>query len=325
MSENANKFSGLVPEKIEDPYKDRLLRNAFPVKPTGPGKPGDPPRYFVFPTTPDMDSIYDIFRVWLNVAQKDTGEFIAAPFISPIRIRNRMKPTRRGSFVDYSPEGCPLSPLLKNNHAVVAINSFGKPKDGEEPKKNIDKLYCIKMLELEAEIAVDPTGKRSVNKGSDGNPIFKTNGIEVVVELRESWFKQMYSKILNPSDSVVDDEISSTTSKKLPTSDLTKLIIAFKKLERVEKKTGNEKMDIDYVIDFSDKFLWTGSSNIAPENKLPEFSELYPATTQSEVDDIVAKFQDMVGGEKATTENAPAEDSASSYTAPSSIQDDIPF
>lgn len=257
---------------------------------------------------PDVDGGRFLFRIvnanptedfrhgmkfWLNVGKKKDGTTIAKPFVSALPFQDFLgKSSRGGVFVNRSAsdKGCKLSQLADQKHPLIALNKFRPDGEGSF-KPNVDPFHAciIQLIELEK----DAKGGIIM---TDGRPKFKVLPEEYYFEFRQAWWDQWVNLVTPQSEeeaASMDDGLTEDSGKAkrkpLPTADMTKIVWMLWKEKRVKNKTGNPKLDIDYLFDFSDRVVLTDADIPKSENAIESFEDAYPTITDKVLDELLGK------------------------------------
>ncbi len=127
-------------------------------------------------------------------------------------------------------------------------------------KPNVDPCHVTPVQIVEP--VKDPaTGQVIIENGS---PKVKVLPEMYILKYRQGWWDQ-FLDIVEPqaapavavNDGMTDAVAPAAAAKKLPTTDLTKVVWFLEKRVRTVNPTGNPKMDVDYVLSFSEKIVLT--------------------------------------------------------------------
>ena len=330
-----------VPKPISD---GRILRPHTKNNPTlsWPELRTDPllghPRFFVFRSL-GRRNIHAVMNMWLNVAFKD-NKWVAAPFISPIPLNQWYETngkTGRTYLRKTVPE-CPLGRLRGTAQDEV----LGRAYKSEKPAMN--PTYYMEAFEVEfsnwtqkLKTPGDPTSMiwvPEMDPLTPGRPKMKVNPKAFILELRPNMMIELTDKVLSPK--VPTDDVDPLTGETkpssyvpLPTTDAKQVLVEFRKVK--EGTSGDPAKDVRYHM-FPHAKITFDSSTIQEVDPLPRTSDgfidwatIFPAATQDEVDEKVAKY---FGGEVPQSSPASADAAAQAAAGgegPPPADDDIPF
>ncbi len=233
------------------------------------------------------EDVGHFMQFWLNLGlNTKTSQPIIIPKVSPNKFSDFVNTSRGGKkYVGKSAaaHGCPLSKLADAHHPLIALDGMKKDRDGNAALKvnpvHVVPIQFVKVTPgLPARIEVMPE--------------------MLLLSMRPTWWKQ-FVDIVDPVESTTvayEDGLVSAAAQttkataKLPTSDITKVLWYIEKKVRVVNPVPDPKMNVDYVLGFSDVVTLadaqipavTNPVSIAEYFKAPEVDELAKMVLEAE-------------------------------------------
>jgi len=240
---------------------------------------------------------------WMNIGTRQDGTQITLPRVSPNPFQDFVKINRRtqGVYISRSAadKGCPLSKLADNRHPLIALSKFA---DQEEAKPNVAPFHAMRIQLIEP--VKDAQGKVIMENGV---PKIKVLPDERILKLSQNWWDQ-FVKIVEPGSNKETDGSEAFTQikepKVLPTKDLTKIVWWIKKEKKTENLSGIPKLDVRYVLDFSDKTTIKDKEIPALPEPPVDLDAMFKAVTDEELTEWMSRYEGKSG---------PAHDSPGSY------------
>lgn len=244
---------------------------------------------------------------WLNLGvNSQTQRALLIPKVSPNPFTDFIAVGRDGKkYVGRTAAaaGCPLSRLADARHPLIALNTLKKDREGNF-KPNVDPCH-VTPVQL-----VEPVkGPDGVVIIENGVPKVKVHPEMYLFKFRQGWWDS-FLDIIEPKPqgaATVDDgmtEAPKVVVKTLPTKDLTKVVFFIERKKRVLNATGNPKMDVDYVVSFSEKIVLTPEMIPAPVGAV-DFHSVMQAPSDQELAALAIKAEVRAGMRPAEAQ-APA-------------------
>ena len=296
MSEyGAGTTTSQATQESDESYKKIIPNKDHPIPDIGAGR-----LYFRI-TRPGADEIKHGMEFWLNAGfRRGSGDAISIPRVSPNPFSDFLVVNSRTNarFVARSAadKGCPLSALADQGHPVVALNRFKTDDKTGKNKPNVDPFHAMCVQVVRPKRGAD--GKVVM---AEGKPVFDILPEEMVFKMRQAWWDQWVNLVEPKAEAEAQDDgftdAAAVKPKTFPTKDLSKVIWFIEKKRRTKNATGNAKMDVDYVLDYSDKVFIQDADIPKDYVEIESLDKIFQAPTKEELAELVAKAEAHARGD----------------------------
>ncbi len=255
--------------------------------------------YFRFLSLDENDFSHGM-KFWLSTGVVKNGKVVNIPFVSSLPFSDFVGTNQQTGSVYVSwkvgADKCPLAKLAKEGHPVISTQSF----NGGEPKPSVNAYHAARIQLIE----VQRDAKGNAIKDDKGLPKFTIHAEERILEMTQGWWDQLV-RIVEPEETTqVDDGFTSApakATKAFPTKDLTKVVWMLSKQKRTVNPNPNPKLNVDYVLDFSDKVVLDNPPAIT---EAPiDFAKVFKTISDDELKKMMAKHTGTEEGDEHNPES----------------------
>jgi hypothetical protein len=245
-------------------------------------------------------AFHHCIKFWIFLGNKGNGDPITWPVVSQVPYNEFFEKNAKSGRVWYNkllPLKCRLSALAQQGHPLIAINRYTPTLKGGAPNHSVDKLHAVKIQVVEP--VLDGTGNVIVDNGV---PRVVVKAEESVFEFWQVVYDQLCDFVEPPADAPAGDTATAALTggtpvaprKKLPANvPLDHLLWFIQKAKRVVNATGDSAKDIDYVLGFSEKLIFTDAMIPAVTEPLPALSVVEAPITEQELAGFLDKWKQM--------------------------------